>query len=738
MFKLKRKVKFIKQTDSNDCGLACLVMLSNYFGKEISINDLKFNTELSSYGITIDNLINVAKVIDLELIPLNITNKQLQDDIPLPAIVYWSQNHFLLVQRITDKFVYLIDPAVGKLKLNIDEFLDGWLINNSIGTSSIDNRKGVLFLVKPTSTFDESQLQKAKKSKKGNFIKDNFLVHRSDNFRVFFSLLVVSVLQTVLPFLNQLIVDFGIKYGNISFIFTIGIFIIIFHLLIAINEFIRSWILIYLGTRINFKLISKFLLKITNLPIKTIYSKKIGDFVERIQDHKRLEEFFSESIVNSLFSVVTLLTYSLILIYFSLDIFIIVFVLTILELLWIFRFLDSIKTIDNRLFSLNAQDQEKVYEILINLPDIKLNNLETDKNKEWKTIQEKLFKINLEKLKLSQLEKGGSKMLSSIQLVAVTIFSATLTAEGEITLGMMLSIIFLVTQLNYPITHLINFILQFQLIGNSIQRISEIHNLKEDDNEGEVFVSNSDFDIRVNNLTFEYNFNQPILNDVSFLLPKNKTTAIVGYSGSGKTTLLKILLKFYDGYKGEIVFENSGLSLKDIKSSFWRGNCGAVLQESSIYSESIAYNIALRSIDEIDEARLINAINLACLTSFINDLPLGVFTKLNGNGVTLSSGQKQRLLIARLIYKNPSYVFLDEATNSLDANTENEVLVNLTNFFKNKTVVIVAHRLSTVKSADQIIVLSNRGIEEIGSHSQLISNQGSYYGLIKNQLELEK
>lgn len=737
MLKLTANIKFIKQTDSNDCGLACLVMLSGYFGKKIRINDLKFNSALGSDGISIDNLINSATDIGLELIPLNLNAEQLQSGIPLPVVIYWGQNHFLLVERITAKHVYVVDPAVGKVKLPLKEFLEGWLINNTFGTSDPDAGKGILFMVNPLPGFHEKVIpEKVKAKDRRNFIRENFLVHRGDNLRIFFSLLVVSILQIILPFSNQLIVDIGVRYHNISFIYLAGIFIAVFYLLISINEFIRSWSLTYLGTRINFKLISKFLMKITSLPIRTIYSKKIGDYIERINDHKRLEEFFSESIVNSLFSVVTLFTYSLLLLYFSPQIFFVVLILSILELVWIFRFLDSIKTIDNRLFSLNAQDQEKVYEILSNLPDIKLNNLESDKNEEWKVIQEKLFKINLAKIKLSQIEKGGSKILSSIQLVVVTVISATLAANGEITLGTMLSILFLVSQLNYPITHLINFILQTQLVGNSFQRISEIHSLQEEDNGGLIMESIIDHDIRIRNMEFGYTSKQTILNDISFDIPKNKTTAIVGYSGSGKTTLLKILLKFYDNYKGAIMIGDSDLN--QVKSSFWRSNCGAVLQESSIYSESFAYNVALKPAAAIDEERLYNAIRLACLSDFISELPLGVFTKLTGNGASLSSGQKQRLLIARLIYKNPSFVFLDEATNSLDANTEKEILVNLAQFFVNKTVVIVAHRLSTVKNADQIIVLEKGAINEMGSHAELIRKRGAYYHLIKNQLDLEK
>lgn len=738
MFDIKHKIKFVKQTDSNDCGLACLSMLSTYFGNRILINDLKFITNINSEGVSIDNLIDTAFKIDLELIPLYLSKDQLHTDIPLPVVVFWGQNHFLLIEKITDKYIYIVDPAIGKIKITNQEFYDGWLTNNSIGNVDQNLKKGILLLVKPLPEFGNNQVKSNDKSNNRKFIKENFLSYKEDNLRIFLSLLVVSILQLVLPFSNQLIVDIGVQQNNLPFIYIVGIFISIFYLLISINEFIRSWSLVYLGTRINFKLISKFLMKITSLPIKTIYSKKIGDYIERINDHKRLEEFFSESIINSLFSIVTLIIYSLLLSYFSFKIFVVVLILSILELIWIFRFLDSIKTIDNKLFSLNAQDQEKIYEILSNLPDIKLNNLEADKNKEWKQIQGKLFKINLTKIKLSQIEKGGSKILSSIQLVIVTILCATLATKGEISLGTMLSILFLVSQLNYPISHLINFILQTQVIGNSFQRISEIHNLQEEDNEGLEIESLIDNDIYIEKLNFSYQPRLKILNEISFKIPKNKTTAIVGYSGSGKTTLLKILLKFYDNYDGQIHVGNSELNLKQIKSSFWRNNCGAVLQESSIYSESIAYNIALKAIDEIDEKRLYNAIHLSCLSEFVEDLPLGVFTKLNSNGASISSGQKQRLLIARLIYKNPTFIFLDEATNSLDSNTEKSILNNLTNFFKDKTVLVVAHRLSTVKNADQIIVLEKGSINEIGTHTELINNQSSYYNLIKNQLELEK
>jgi ATP-binding cassette subfamily B protein len=379
-----------------------------------------------------------------------------------------------------------------------------------------------------------------------------------------------------------------------------------------------------------------------------------------------------------------------------------------------------------------------MYEILSNLSDIKLNNLEEAKNKDWQFIQRRLFKNYLNKLKLSQVEQSGSKILSTIQLFSVTVISALFVVKGEISVGVMFSIIFIVNQLNVPISNLINFILNAQLISNSLQRISEIHNLEDENADGEEPDNITTSNILLNQLTFCYNDSLPVLKNITVCIPANRTTAIVGYSGSGKTTLLKLLLKFYDDYKGEILLEHKGeKNLKRIRSSYWREQCGAVLQESNIYSDTIAYNITLTGIDSLDYDRLAFAIEMAHLTDLVNTLPLGISTKLNSAGINLSSGQRQRILIARMIYKSPSFVFLDEATNSLDANTEKVIMNNLTDFFQNRTVVIIAHRLSTVKNADQIIVLDKGEIVEIGNHRALVDSRGAYFHLIKNQLELE-
>jgi ATP-binding cassette subfamily B protein len=739
--KFRKRITFIKQLDSNDCGLACLAMALNYFGKKVSLSHLKSNADLTTDGITIENLTKQASRLELELIPLSIKSNSLNKEITLPAIIFWEQNHFLIIEKITSHDIHLIDPAFGRCRMLLPEFYKGWLINNEIGRSQngVDNNeRGILLMINPTGHFDNQQFDQKNEIKFGwTFIKKNFLIYKEDNLRILLSLLVVSLLQLLLPFSNQLIVDYGIQNKNISFIYLIAFFIALFYILIAINEFLRSWSLTYLSTKINYQLISKFLKKITSLPIKTIYSRKIGDYIERIHDHKKLEEYFSENVIRSLFAIVSIFMYGIVLYYFSIKIFFIVLLISLVELLWIFRFLNALKAIDNKIFGLNAQDQDKVYEILSNLPDIKLNNIESAKNTEWQVIQTKLFNNYLKKLKLNQIEQGGSKILSALQLFSITVVTAIFVSNGTITIGMMFSIIFIVNQLNFPISQLINFVINTQLVSNSFQRIFEIHNLEEEDSLGTEPETLVESNIIIENLSFAYQQNLPVLNKISFNIPHNQTTAIVGYSGSGKTTLLKLLLKFYDDYSGSIVLSNGTINLKEIKSSYWRNNCGAVLQESSIYSESIAYNIALANNENIDKNKLAEAIELSCLSEFLQELPLGILTKLSSNGATISSGQRQRLLIARLIYKNPAFVFLDEATNSLDANTELSIINNLTNFFKNKTVVIVAHRLSTVRNADQIIVINKGVVMEKGTHAALINTQGEYYYLIKNQLELE-
>ncbi len=734
---MSKKIGFVKQLDSNDCGLACLAMLLGYFGHKITLNQLKANAEITIDGISIENLMRQGNIAGLELIPINVEAEALNASLAVPFIAYWEQSHFVIVEKITTRHIHIIDPAFGRYKMSVGEFLNGWKIVTPAGDAAMAG-KGVLLLVSPLDHIGDNITEPTENRKMGwSFIQENFFRYRTDNLRIFGSLFVVSLLQFLLPFANQFIVDYGIANRDIGFIYQVSVMLVVLYLLIAFNEMLRSWTLMYLSTRINFNLISRFLYKITALPIKTIYSRRIGDYIERINDHKRLEEFFSESIIKSLFSIFSIVVYGTVLAIFDYQLLLLVAFFTVAELTWIYRFLGKVKTLDNKIFSLNAQDQDKVYEILSNLPDIKLNNIEHDKNVEWQSIQQKLFVNYLKRIRINQVEQVGSRVLHAFQLFGITIISAVFVVNGQITIGTMFSVLFIVNQLNVPLTHLINFSNNFQLVSNSFQRIYEIHHLEEEQTDGTEPDKDLSYDINVTNLSFSYIGKRKVLEDINFTIPANKVTAIVGYSGSGKTTILKLLLKFYENYSGQISLGESIPDLRMVKGAAWREGCGAVLQESSIYSETIAYNVTLQESARIDKERLQNALELACLKDFTDSLPLGVFTKLNAGGATLSSGQKQRLLIARLIYKRPAYVFLDEATNSLDANTENMILRNLYDFLNNRTVVVVAHRLSTVKNADQIIVLDQGKVVETGNHLSLIGRKGVYYHLIKNQLELE-
>jgi len=734
----RKRIKFIKQLDSNDCGLACLAMLLGYFGKQVSLNQLKQDAALNIEGISIQNLVRQSRKMELDLIPIQAEPELLHSgQLAFPLVAFWEQNHFIILERVSKTHVYLIDPGFGRYRMPLQEFLDGWIINHSGATDS-NEANGIVLIARPTPELEARTFPPAAEKKFGlQFIRENILTRRGDSFRLLLSLLAVSVLQLIIPFGNQLIVDRGIATLDIQFIYQIALSVSILYILIAANEFIRSWNLTYISTRLNYNLVSKFLKKITSLPIKTLYSRRIGDYVERIHDHKRIEEFFSDSIIRSLFSIFSIVSYSAVLCFFSGKIFLIFLCLTVIELAWIFLFLGRIKTLDNKLFSLNAQDQDKVYEILSNLSDIKLNNLEKDKNEEWQSIQKRLFRNYLAKLKLNQIEQAGSKLFSTAQFFIITLISAMLVVKGQLSIGTMLSLLFIINQLNLPITHLINFISNSQLISNSFQRIFEIHRLTEDDNAGLEQENLIGQNITLNRVGFGYTADTPILKNISLTLPNQKITALVGFSGSGKTTLLKLLLKFYDSYGGSIQLGKTGVKLSEIKSSYWRSQCGAVLQESCIYSDTIAYNVSLQRNGAIDPDRLQQALQQACLSDFVKELPLGIYTKLHSGGATLSSGQRQRLLIARLIYKDPPIVFLDEATNALDAHTEKAILENLGTFFYKKTVLIVAHRLSTVKNADQIVVLHDGEIVEVGTHETLVDRKGNYFNLIKNQLELE-
>ncbi|CAL2087871.1 ATP-binding cassette subfamily B protein [Tenacibaculum sp. 190524A02b] len=733
----RNEFPFFHQVSSRDCGPTCLRMISRFYGKKLSFSDLD-KEGLSYNGMSIGVLSDLASKLHYKPLIIRTDFESIKNKAPLPFVAHWNQSHYIVVYRVTEEYVYVADPAFGKTKYTKEEFLKGWLSNKKIE----DKNKGIALLLEPNEDFfKETKTEEVSKKSFSafHFLKKYFLFYKYHVAQLLLGFFLGSLLQFIFPFITKSIIDFGVKNGDVSFlVFVLGFQVVLFALSVGI-EFLRAHILIHVSSRINIFIISDFFVKVMKLPISFFTYKVTGDLNQRIRDHERVERFISNSLLKSIFSIFSLTVFSVVLFVFSKIIFMIFLVGIVIELSWIFYFLKKVRILDQKSFSLNSEDQNKVFELITGIQDIKLNNIEDKKRWEWEKIQLNRFDVSLKKLKLKQVQEGGQRFFSYLQIILITFFSAYLTIEEELTLGSMMAIIFIIGQMNAPISQLINFILQGQLAKLSIDRLIEVHDEKEEKQNNinhSLAVLNND--ISINKLTFSYTgrTENTVINELSLIIPKGKISAIVGVSGSGKTTLLKLLLKFYEPTLGDICVGDT--SLENIDNKYWRSKCGAVLQDSFIFSDSIANNIALNedSFSAINYDKLIKACQIANIHDFINKLPHKYETKIGQYGIGLSQGQKQRLLIARAVYKDPDYLFFDEATNSLDAENEKVIIENLEEVYKGKTVIIVAHRLSTVKNADQIIVMDEGKISEVGNHEELINNKGKYYKLIKNQLEL--
>jgi ATP-binding cassette, subfamily B, bacterial len=710
---------FFPQLSEIDCGPTCLKIISKYFGRKYFNYQIE---ELSIDGVSISKLENIANTVGFDSVVAKTSFDSLYAKAPLPFIAHWNQNHYVVVYKMTKKYIYVADPAFGKTKYTYSDFLNGW---------SQGDDEGIVLLLEPNRDFFKVNTQQTSKREKISYILKYLPKFKSNLLVVTLTLLVSSGIELILPFFTQKIIDKGVFENNLKLIHILllaqaGIFISRIAL-----EFYRSWIFIQISSRISLSIISEFLAKLMKLPLKFFNSRNLGDLTRRIQDHKRIEEFLSKDLIQTFFSIFSLILFGVILCYFNVTVFLIIFMGTIIQLIWIFGYLKRIRILDQKTFSLNAKDQNKIFELITGMQDIKLNNLEDHKRMEWQKIQTNIYQNNIKKLKINQ-QYESYRFISFFQNLFVVFVSALAIMNHQMTIGTMISITYIVGAINSPITQLINFILQFNLTKQSFERLNEIHNRQNEENSNVITHITEIQDIIISNVSFSYNDTTPILKDITLTIPKGKTTAIVGVSGSGKTTLLKILLKFYKPQQGKIFLNNSPLD--EIDNKFWRDKCGVILQDSFLFSETIAYNIALE--ENPDYEKLFNSIKLANIDTFIESLTNKENTLIGAEGNGISHGQKQRILIARAIYKNPDYLFFDEATNALDTKNEKIIVENINSFFKNKTMIVVAHRLSTVKNADQIIVLDNGEIIEIGNHEELIKIKGKYFELIQNQLEL--
>ncbi|AND18826.1 peptidase domain-containing ABC transporter [Phocaeicola dorei] len=723
---------FYKQHDSMQCGITCLQMICKYYGKEYSLESLSRYCFATTEGVSMLGISEAANKLGLHTICGRVTMEQLPQA-PLPCILHWSQNHFVILYKIKNKKkFYIADPGKGLLTYAEKEFKDHW-----ISTQSKGEEKGIAMFIQPTPAFYELSGETTNRKRSFKFLFGYIKQYRRYFGQIILGALVGCVLQLIFPFLTQAIVDIGITHQNLGIIYLILLGQLILTISRTSVDFIRRWILLHISMRINISLVSDFFIKLLKLPMSFFDTKLMGDLMQRMSDHNRVEKFLTTQMLNVTFSLLSFIVFGCVLLGYNTFIFLIFLIGSILYGIWIAIFLKRRKLLDYELFEKQAMNNNKTYQFITSMQEIKLQNCEQRRRWEWEDVQADLFQVNMKSLKLQQTQEAGSIFINEVKNIIITVLAATAVIHGQMTLGMMLAVQYIIGQLNAPVEQLMNFLYSLQDVKISLERINEIHEMENEESNKDTLSAFHDRDksLSFKNADFKYDPHNPnkTLDGISITIPEGKVTAIVGTSGSGKTTMIKLLLGYYPLLAGEITIGSTDLQKYNLK--WWRKHCGVVMQDGVIFSESIARNIAVDD-GEIDKERLLQAARIACIDSYIQTLPLKYNTLIGQDGIGLSQGQKQRILIARAVYKNPNYIFLDEATNALDANNERAIVENLMEFYKGKTVVIVAHRLSTVKNADQLIVIERGKIIETGTHTALIDRQGAYYHLVKNQLEL--
>ena len=729
------KFPFYRQLDGMDCGPTCLRMIARYYGKKFYVQQLRENSYIQRTGVNLLGISEAAESIGLRTTGIRTTIDKLKQQSKLPCILHWNQMHFVVLYKIErakgKTYFHIADPAYGLLKYEEEELKKCWISTRQGGVE-----KGIAMLVETTPQFYETEPIRYEKLSLWYLLR-YVRPYKKMIVQLFLGILGGSILQLIFPFLTQTIVDQGIGHRNMNFIQLILVAQLMLVFSRTLIEVIRRCILLHISTRVNVALISDFLVKLMKLPMRFFDSKLAGDLIRRIEDHRTIEAFLTQSVLNILFSVLTIIIFGVVLAIYSWKIFLVFLVFSAFYIGWVKLFMKKRADLNRKNFEQMALNQDNLMQLVYGMQDIKLLGCERQKRWEWENIQASLFRINLRSLNLGQWQQVGAVLINEVKNILITVMSATAVLNGDITLGIMLSIQYIIGQMQGPVEQFVYFMQQSQDATLSLERLGEIHGKENEESDSvEVInrVSGKD-SISLKNLQFTYGSEKSkrIIKGIDLEIPAGKTTAIVGLSGSGKTTLIKLMLGFYPPTEGSVSVGET--SLQRISFKEWRKHCGVVMQEGYIFSDTIANNIAPDA-DIIDKERLMYAVKMANIKEFIESLPLRYNTRIGSTGQGLSQGQKQRILIARAIYRNPDYLFFDEATNALDTDNEKAIQENLEQFFKDKTVVIVAHRLSTVRNADQIVVLKDGIITERGNHESLISLQGDYYRLVKNQLEL--
>lgn len=723
------------QHDSMQCGIACLQMICKYFGRDYTLSALSKHCFATTEGVSLLGISEAADTLGLHTLSARATVDELAEN-PLPAILHWNQNHFVVLYKVKKgrKF-HISDPAKGRITYGYDEFIAHWASTLSYGRPA-----GIVMFFEMTPAFFEFKMDgmtDASERRSFRFLFGYIKKYRKYFLQIVIGLILGSGMQLVLPFLTQAIVDEGIKGKDLNIIWLILLGQLMLTASRTTIDFYRRWILLRIGMNINISLLSDFFVKLLKLPMSFFDTKLMGDLMQRMSDHSRVNNFLTQNCLNVTFSMLTFVVFSVVLFMYSKFVFCIFLLGSLGYGCWLLSFLRRRKVIDYELFEQQSTNNNRTYEFITSMQEIKLQDCERRKCKEWETVQHDLFRVQQKSLKLQQTQEAGSICINEIKNMVITVVAAASVIHGDITLGMMLAIQYIIGQLNSPVEQLMQFFYSLQDVKISLERINEIHLMKDENGkEGlKKQVEDASEGITLRHVDFKYDPHAmyKTLDDINIHIPHGKVTAIVGASGSGKTTLIRLMLGYYPVSGGKLTI--GGTDVNTLNKKWWRRQCGVVMQEGAIFSESIARNIAVDD-NDVNQEQLYQAADLACIKDDIFYLPLRFNTKIGRDGMGLSQGQKQRILIARAIYKNPDYLFLDEATNSLDASNEYDIVTNLEKFYAGKTVVIVAHRLSTVRNADQIIVLKHGQVVEIGNHESLTAKRGTYYKLVRNQLEL--
>ncbi len=725
------RFRLVRQHDGMQCGVACMAMICRHYDKGLSISWLESLCHASKEGVSLKALHDLSIELGMDSVAGKVSLDNLHE-VPLPCILHWNQNHFVVLYKINDRYTHfwIADPGKGKYRCDIKEMKQHWISTESNGVE-----KGIAMFLEPNGRF--GSIREGKPERRSfRFMMGYLRQYRRYLIQIFLGLLLGCLLQVVMPFLTQSIVDIGIRHEDIGFIWLV----LLGELMIVIGrtatDFIRRWLLLHISMRINISLVSDFFIKLLKLPMSFFDTKLMGDLLQRIGDHTRVQNFLTGQTLNIIFSFLSFIIFGIVLLVYNRLIFLVFTICSVGYGGWIAMFLSRRKVLDYELFEQQAINQNRTYQFITSMQEIKLQDCERRRRWEWEDTQADLFAVQMKSLKLQQTQEAGSIFINEVKNILITVLAATAVINGEMTLGEMLAVQYIIGQLNSPVSQFMQFIYSLQDVRISLERINEIHegrNEETQENQATGFAAEKS--ITVDSIDFKYDPHalKNTLEGISFDIPEGKVTAIVGASGSGKTTFIKLMLGYYPVMSGSISI--AGRNINEYNLKWWRRHCGVVMQDGVIFSESIARNIAVDD-NEIDPERLREAARIACIDDYVMSLPLKYDTKIGRDGVGLSQGQKQRILIARAVYRNPDFIFLDEATNALDAKNERAIVENLDVFYRGRTVVVVAHRLSTVRNADRIIVLDGGRVVETGNHDSLIERKGAYYNLVKNQLEL--